>query len=76
MIVAVAVGVLETLNLIAEGFALSSGLWRWIDNLNGNFGTLGCLIVLASIACWGISAAVYRCSRFVGIKSEIGDTAH
>jgi high-affinity nickel-transport protein len=62
ILVALIIGALEALNLIAGRFALNSGLWHWVSDLNDHFGAIGCAIILALIACWGFSSVLYRYS--------------
>jgi high-affinity nickel-transport protein len=67
--VALIVGVLEALNLIADKFSLNSGFWRWIGNLNDHFGAIGCFIIASLIACWAISMLIYRRSGEAEIRN-------
>jgi high-affinity nickel-transport protein len=62
ILVALIIGALEALNLIAGKFALNNGLGRWVSDLNDHFGAIGCAIILALAACWGFSAFLYRYS--------------
>jgi high-affinity nickel-transport protein len=63
ILVALIIGVLEALNLIASHFALSGGFWRWVGNLNDHFGALGCAIVGAMLVCWAFSSLLSRIAR-------------
>ena len=45
VIVALLIGSVEALGLIAEKLALSGGVWDWIAMLNEQFGALGYLII-------------------------------
>jgi high-affinity nickel-transport protein len=63
IIVALIVGALETLNLIADQFALTGSFWRWIGDLSNHFGVLGLFIIGMLIACWGISLLIQRHRR-------------
>jgi nickel/cobalt transporter (NiCoT) family protein len=60
VLVALVVGGIETLGLVADKFYLQGAFWDAISDLNGNFGTLGYGIVALFIASWGISFVVYR----------------
>jgi high-affinity nickel-transport protein len=60
ILVALIIGALEALNLIAGRFGLNSGPWRWISGLNDHFGAIGCAIILALLACWAFSAFLSR----------------
>ncbi len=45
VVVALAVGGIEALGLLAVEFHLTGGLWNWIGTLNNNFGILGYFII-------------------------------
>jgi high-affinity nickel-transport protein len=60
VVVALLIGSVEALGLIAEKLALSGGVWDWIAMLNEQFGALGYLIIGLFIASWIVSVAIYR----------------
>ncbi len=60
VLVALLVGGIEALGLLADRLQLSGGFWDAIASLNGNFGQLGYVIVGVFVVCWIVSAAVYR----------------
>jgi high-affinity nickel-transport protein len=64
VVVALLIGGIEALGLVAEQFRLQGPFWRLIDALNDNFGSLGCLIIAIFVASWLVSMAVYRLRRF------------
>lgn len=64
VVVALVVGGIETLGLIADQFDLHGAFWTLIDGLNNNFGALGYGIVGLFVVSWGVSYAVYRLKRF------------
>jgi high-affinity nickel-transport protein len=64
VLVAVAVGGIETLGLIADQFQLQGVFWSTISDLNDNFGALGYGIVALFVVSWGTSFAVYRYKRY------------
>jgi high-affinity nickel-transport protein len=63
VIVAFAVGGIESLGLIAEQFHLKGRFWSFVGRLNDNFGTLGYIIVGLFVASWVISIAIYKWRR-------------
>jgi high-affinity nickel-transport protein len=63
VLVALLVGGIETLGLIAGQFHLQGGFWNAISGLCTNFGALGYGIVALFAASWGISFLVYRFRR-------------
>jgi high-affinity nickel-transport protein len=64
VLVALLIGGIEALGLVAEQFRLRGPFWRLIDALNDNFGSLGYLIIAIFIASWLVSIVVYRFRRF------------
>ncbi|WP_110970205.1 HoxN/HupN/NixA family nickel/cobalt transporter [Pseudomonas huaxiensis] len=60
VLVALLIGSMEALHLIAEQFELQGAAWDFIAQVNENFGLLGYLIVGLFIATWALSWAFYR----------------
>jgi nickel/cobalt transporter (NiCoT) family protein len=60
VVVAVLIGGIETLGLMADQFALRGAFWDSIGVLNGNFTALGVAIIGSFIAAWVGSVIVYR----------------
>jgi nickel/cobalt transporter (NiCoT) family protein len=63
VLVAVLVGGLEALGLLADRMNLSGPFWSFINALNNNFGTLGYLVIAVFVVSWLVSIAVYRIKR-------------
>jgi len=64
VLVALVVGGIETLGLIAGQFQLHGAFWNAISDLNGNFGALGYGILALFVASWGVSYLIYRFKRY------------
>ena len=64
VLVAVLVGGIEVLGLLADQLKLEGPFWSFIGTLNDNFGSLGYLIIAIFAGSWLISIAVYRLGRF------------
>jgi high-affinity nickel-transport protein len=64
VLVALVVGGIETLGLIAGQFQLHGVFWNAISDLNGNFGTLGYGILALFVVNWGLSFLIYRFKRY------------
>ena len=64
VIVAVGVGGIEALGLLAGQFQLKGAFWDGIEKINGNFGTLGYLIVALFVVSWIFSIVIYKWRRF------------
>jgi len=64
VVVALAVGGIEALGLLAGRFHLKGGFWNEVTRLNENFGTLGYFIVGLFVFSWVASVAFYKWRRF------------
>ena len=64
VVVALAVGGIEALGLLASEFHLTGGMWGWIGKLNENFGMLGYCIIGLFAGSWILSIAIYKWRRF------------
>jgi nickel/cobalt transporter (NiCoT) family protein len=60
VVVAVIVGGVEALGLLADRLGLKGGLWSAVASLNDNFGALGYLIIGIFAVSWIVSALLYR----------------
>ena len=60
VLVALLVGGVEALGLVGAQWQLHGWLWRAVARLNGDFGTIGYLIIGLFLASWLVSVAVYR----------------
>ncbi|HEY7301912.1 MAG TPA: HoxN/HupN/NixA family nickel/cobalt transporter [Xanthobacteraceae bacterium] len=71
VVVAVLIGGIEALNLIAEKFAFTGGFWDFVGNLNDTFGTLGFLIIGVFALSWMASMALYRLNGYDRLEVEV-----
>ncbi len=62
VLVAVVVGAIEVLSIIAMEFHLTGGLWDSLSNLD--FGFLGGIIIGLFILSWVISTVIYKVKRY------------
>jgi nickel/cobalt transporter (NiCoT) family protein len=60
VLVAVAVGGIEALGLVAAQWGLDGPFWRVIAALNGNFGGVGYVVIAIFALAWLVSALIYR----------------
>jgi nickel/cobalt transporter (NiCoT) family protein len=60
VLIAVLIGGIEALALVADKFGLDGSLWRAVTRLNNAFGMLGLVAIAAFAACWIASALIYR----------------
>ena len=70
VLVALAIGGVETLGMIGEGFDLSGSFWDAVAALNANFGLLGYGIIGLFVVSWGVSAIIYRVKGFDRLEAE------
>jgi high-affinity nickel-transport protein len=64
VVVALAVGGIEALGLLASEFHLTGGMWGWVGKLNENFGVLGYCIIALFAGSWILSIVIYKWRRF------------
>jgi high-affinity nickel-transport protein len=69
VIVAVLVGGVEVLGLIAQRAGLHGLFWDGVTLLNQNFGLLGYVIVGVFVIAWAVSALIYRAKGY-GLQSS------
>ena len=60
VLVALLVGSVEALGLIADRLALKGAFWEAVVALNSEFGVLGTLIIAVFVVSWIVSVLVYR----------------
>jgi high-affinity nickel-transport protein len=69
VLVALLVGGIEALGLIARRGGLHGAFWNGVTLLNDNFGMLGYLIVAVFVVAWGVSALVYRAKGYDSLET-------
>jgi high-affinity nickel-transport protein len=70
VLVAVLIGGIEALGLLADRLNLEGPFWLYVGALNGHFGSLGYLIIAIFVVSWLVSIAIYRLARFDRIESR------
>ncbi len=58
--IAIVVGGMEALGLVADHFDLTGGVWDRITGLSGHVGLLGLIIIALFAGSWAISALIYH----------------
>ncbi|SAL22062.1 high affinity nickel transporter [Caballeronia peredens] len=71
VVIAVLVGGIETLGLIADRLQLKGGLWDIAAAMSEHFGMLGYGIVAIFAACWLLSALIYKWRGYDGLDSGV-----
>jgi high-affinity nickel-transport protein len=72
-LVAIVIGGVETLALLADRFQLSGVFWGAFRDLNQHFNLLGFIIIGVFLASWLASYTVYRWGRFDEIAVRTGE---
>jgi high-affinity nickel-transport protein len=70
VIVALAVGGIEALGLLAGKLGLTGIFWDGVRTLNENFGTLGYLIIGLFACSWILSIAFYKWRRYEEVEAQ------
>ncbi|MEM0674771.1 MULTISPECIES: HoxN/HupN/NixA family nickel/cobalt transporter [Dickeya] len=70
VVVAVFIGGMEALGLLADKLDLHTGFWSLIDAFNEQLGNAGFYVVALFIACWVISLCNYRWRNYDAINSQ------
>ncbi len=70
VLVALVVGGIEALGLLAGHFQLKGWFWDGVAKLNDNFGTLGYFIVGLFALSWMVSIAFYKWRRFDEVELD------
>ena len=60
IVVALLIGGVEALGLLANKLGLEGSFWDLVDQVNGSFGLLGYLIIGVFAAGWIISVLIYK----------------
>ena len=68
VLVALLVGGIEALGLIADQLQLKGGFWDFIGSLDDNFGVIGYCIIAIFILSWLISTVVYHLKKYDDIE--------
>jgi high-affinity nickel-transport protein len=71
VLVAVVVGGIEALGLLADALSLDGPFWAAVGALNANFGHLGYLLLALFALSWLVSIAIYRINRYDAIELRI-----
>jgi high-affinity nickel-transport protein len=72
VMVALLIGGIEALGLIAGKLGLSGGFWGMIGNLNGGLANFGYLVIGIFLVSWAVSYLIYR---WQGFDRPVGERA-
>jgi high-affinity nickel-transport protein len=73
IVVAMVIGGIEMLGLVADQFNLQGAFWELIGDLNDNWGALGYAIIGLFVVSWLASLAYYRAKRYdeIDVRVEV-----
>lgn len=71
VLVALLVGGIEVLGLLADKLNLQGPFWDFIGSLGDNFGTIGYLIIGIFIVSWIVSTVIYRIKKYDDIEVNV-----
>ncbi|TCR92985.1 HoxN/HupN/NixA family nickel/cobalt transporter [Rhizobium sp. BK376] len=69
VVVAVFIGGLEALGLIADKLGLEGGFWSFVGEMNGNLANFGYAVVGIFVASWIISTVIYRSRGYDSLQA-------
>ena len=70
--VALLIGGIEALGLVGDELGWKGSFWAKMDLLNGNFGTIGFVIIGVFVVCWVASYLIYRMNKYDEIEVGAG----
>ena len=70
VVVAVLIGSVELLGLLADHFGLAGGFWSSAQAVGAHLNEIGFALVALLVATWIGSVAVWRCKRFDAVELE------
>jgi nickel/cobalt transporter (NiCoT) family protein len=75
VIVALVIGLIETLGLLTDQLDLKGPLWDSVRTLNDNWGTLGYIIIAIFAASWVASVIIYRVMGYDHIEIKAAEAS-
>jgi high-affinity nickel-transport protein len=70
VIVALLIGGVEALGLIAGRLGLQGGVWRAVASLNDDLADFGFAVIGVFVVCWCVSALIYRWKGYDALATE------
>jgi nickel/cobalt transporter (NiCoT) family protein len=75
ILVALAAGSLEALNLIGDRLELQGSFWEAIGSVNSHFSMLGCMIAGVFAVAWTLSVTFYRWMGYDRLEVRVAEPA-
>jgi nickel/cobalt transporter (NiCoT) family protein len=76
VLVALLIGSIEVLGLLADKLAFEGGMWNSVRVLKDSLGTFGVFVIGLFVLCWIVSAVIYRWNRYDELAPEIARPHH
>jgi len=73
VVVALAVGGIESLGLLAQQFHPKGSFWSLVNRLNDNFGLLGYFVIAVFVMSWVVSVAIYKWRRYDFLEPGVAE---
>lgn len=74
IVVALLIGGMEALGLLANRFRLGGSFWNFVDRVNGSFGLLGYLIIGVFASGWIVSVLIYKIQGLDQVEESLSRT--
>jgi nickel/cobalt transporter (NiCoT) family protein len=76
VLVALLIGSVEILGLLADKLAFEGGVWNSVRGLKDSLGTFGVFVVGLFVLCWIVSALIYRWNRYDELAPDVARPHH
>lgn len=67
VLIALVIGTIEFMSIIAGKFNLTGGLWDWVGELD--FETIGYAIIIIFVVSWTVSTLIYKVKKYDSIEA-------
>jgi len=71
VVVALLIGSIEVLGLLADKLAFEGGVWSSVRSLKESLGTFGFFLIGVFVLCWIVSALIYRWNRYDELAPDV-----
>jgi nickel/cobalt transporter (NiCoT) family protein len=71
VLVALLIGSVEILGLLADKLAFEGGMWTSVRVLKDSLGTFGIFVIGLFVLCWIVSALIYRWNRYDELAPDV-----
>jgi len=70
-LVALLIGGIQVLGLLADKLAFEGGVWSSVKDLKDSLGTFGVFVIGLFVLCWIVSALIYRWNRYDELGADV-----